>query len=394
MMLAPARALELRTYQDFESKITLLNLLNNPEGFYFDQHRFALSVVFSACYGIRLSDVNHSIAHRFLHIWEIFAKYSVPGTLPVDYFPLLLRLPSWAQPWKTLAQQQMRRENQLHTAFLQTCKDRMREDASAPPSFAASVLAVQEKEGITNDQICDMMSMLVGAGSDTTSTYLQTFFMIMALHPSVMQKAQQELDAIIGPSRLPTFADQPSLPYIQALIKEIHRWSPANGLGVAHSTTQEDMYNGLRIPKGTMVLPNLTALSRSPEKYKNPDSFDPDRFLDHNMDPLTAAIHPDFMMRDHYHYGFGRRLCPGIAVAEASLFVVVSRVLWGFEIWPKEGEPALDIDDRRNGLVRRLKPFGLYIRPRGEEFAATIRREAEGLKSELLDFDDVRLGGV
>lgn len=54
----------------------------------------------------------------------------------------------------------------------------------------------------------------------------------MTVYPEVQQKAQAELDRVVGPSRLPTFKDRADLPYIEAVIKEIHRWIPVGPLGI------------------------------------------------------------------------------------------------------------------------------------------------------------------
>ena len=54
----------------------------------------------------------------------------------------------------------------------------------------------------------------------------------MALYPEVQKKAQAEIDTIIGPNRLPDFHDRPSLPYINAVIKESARWNVVLPLGM------------------------------------------------------------------------------------------------------------------------------------------------------------------
>lgn len=46
----------------------------------------------------------------------------------------------------------------------------------------------------------------------------------MTLHPEVMRKAQEEIDRVVGRDRLPTYADRPHLPYVNALVSEVHRW--------------------------------------------------------------------------------------------------------------------------------------------------------------------------
>lgn len=82
------------------------------------------------------------------------------------------------------------------------------------------------------------------------------FFLAMAKYPEVQRRAQAELDAVVGPERLPAFDDKPSLPYITAIIKECIRWRITLPLGIAHHSMEEDEYRGYYIPKGTMVIPN------------------------------------------------------------------------------------------------------------------------------------------
>ena len=53
----------------------------------------------------------------------------------------------------------------------------------------------------------------------------------MVLYPEVQKKAQAELDAVVGPNRLPDFEDRPSLPYINAIVKESMRWHLVAPLG-------------------------------------------------------------------------------------------------------------------------------------------------------------------
>ena len=60
---------------------------------------------------------------------------------------------------------------------------------------------------------------------------MQTLFLAMALYPEAQKKAQAELDAVVGPNRFPDFHDRPSLPYINAVIKELSRWNVVGPLG-------------------------------------------------------------------------------------------------------------------------------------------------------------------
>lgn len=76
----------------------------------------------------------------------------------------------------------------------------------------------------------------------------------MSLHPEVQKKAQEELDRVVGPNRLPEFEDYENLVYIQAILLESMRWMPVTPIGVPHSSTRDDQYRGYHIPKGATIL--------------------------------------------------------------------------------------------------------------------------------------------
>lgn len=82
---------------------------------------------------------------------------------------------------------------------------------------------------------------------------IANILLAMAMFPEVQQKAQAELEHVVGSGRLPDFDD--NLPYIQAITMEGLRWIPTVPLGVPHRVTADDEYRGCRIPKGTMIMP-------------------------------------------------------------------------------------------------------------------------------------------
>ena len=65
------------------------------------------------------------------------------------------------------------------------------------------------------------------------------------------------IDEVVGNGRLPTFADLEDLPYIRALVLELLRWGAIAPLGAPHYIKEEDVYEGMRIPKGSMVITNI-----------------------------------------------------------------------------------------------------------------------------------------
>ena len=82
------------------------------------------------------------------------------------------------------------------------------------------------------------------------------FFFAMSHNPDVQRKAREELDAVIGPSRLPCLADRESLPFVNAVVKEILRWHCAAPLDVPHTSTADDEFNGYFIPEGSIIMIN------------------------------------------------------------------------------------------------------------------------------------------
>ena len=92
----------------------------------------------------------------------------------------------------------------------------------------------------------------------------------MSLYPEVLKKAQAELDAVVGPTRLPDFSDEPELVYVSAIVKEALRWHNVVPLCIPHCTSQDSELCGYFIPKGTVMILNCYTMHHNEERY--PDS--------------------------------------------------------------------------------------------------------------------------
>ena len=193
------------------------------------------------------------------------------------------------------------------------------------------------------------------AGAETTSAVMAWFTLAMLAYPETQARAQAELDAVVGRTRLPTFADYAHLPYIRATVKEALRWRPVDPVGLPHRSIEDDWYEGMFIPKGTVCIANVWHLNRDPEIYgEDAAHFNPARHLDANGD--VAPGPPDTKEESHVTYGFGRRLCVGRHVANNSLFIDIAILLWATNIERKKdasGRPLpLDVDGFvEDGLV-------------------------------------------
>lgn len=110
--------------------------------------------------------------------------------------------------------------------------------------FARYILESQKTYGLQDNEVNFLSGAMYGAGSDTTADQISTFILTMVAHPHVLIKAQEELDRVIGKGRLPEFTDQDDLVYCNAVVRETLRWRTVIAGGLAHATTEDDVYEG------------------------------------------------------------------------------------------------------------------------------------------------------
>jgi cytochrome P450 len=192
----------------------------------------------------------------------------------------------------------------------------------------------------------------------------------MVRHPEVLKKAQAEIDAVVGNDRLPSFSDKDNLPYINALVTEALRWNSVAPTGVPHRAMDDGIIAGYFIPKNTIIISNLwfvlfffyylleaydigRYMLNDPSIYPEPFKFDPER---HIATPDKPA------QRDPRSicFGFARRICPGLHLAEASLWILITMSLAVFDISPAldaEGKPIIPDHELTGGTIRSVGFF-------------------------------------
>jgi len=202
---------------------------------------------------------------------------------------------------------------------------------TAPHSFISVALNESNSMNTTEQERCETIIKAVAAnmyaaGADTTVSTLGTFVLGMVANPDAQRKAQAELDAVVGKGQLPDFADEPSLPYTTAIVKEALRWKNVAPFSVPHFVAVEDEYRGYRIPAGSIVIGNTWAIMHDEEIYPDPYSFKPERFL------LNGKLNPAVRDPDVAAFGYGRRICPGKNMANASLWITIASILATLDI--------------------------------------------------------------
>ena len=125
-----------------------------------------------------------------------------------------------------------------------------------------------------------IISDLFATGTETTATTLRWALAYLLHNPDIMQRAQREIEEVLGPSRMPSMKDKPHMPYTGAVLAEVQRMADIAPLGVPHANTEDVWLRGYRIPKGTHIFPVLYTAHRDPNIWREPYRFNPERFLD------------------------------------------------------------------------------------------------------------------
>ncbi|OAG01121.1 cytochrome P450 [Paraphaeosphaeria sporulosa] len=350
--------------QEEEAARFLVNVLREPRKLFEHIRTEAGTVILKITYGYtaRMRGRDPLVELAGKAVWT-FAESTVPGKWAVDVFPLLKYLPDG---FPGTAYRKTGREM---AKILSDCvekpyafvKKQMRE-GRAKTSFLSQVI---ETEGADErmERIHKWAALsMFAAGADTTVSSLMTFFLAMTLYPDVQKKAQEELDRVVGPDRLPVAADNDSLPYIHAIMLETHRWHPVVPMGFPHTSDAEDVCMGYRIPKGAMLLPNTWWFTHDPAIYASPSAFNPSRFLPPSSEPDPRQ----------FIFGYGRRICPGRYVADNALFITIAQTLAVFDILPTSDKlPEVRFEP---GVVSHPLPYECRVVPRSEG----CRRLVEG----------------
>ncbi|KAM3476313.1 hypothetical protein MY8738_007017 [Beauveria namnaoensis] len=197
----------------------------------------------------------------------------------------------------------------------------------------------------------------------------------MVTNFEVQQKAQAEIDEVVGHGRLPMAEDLENLPFVRAVIAEVLRWHPVAPLGISHRVTKDIPYQGFVIPEGAILIPNIWAMAHDPDVYRDPLLFDPTRFLDaKDGEGGHSAISAPPDPRS-YVFGFGRRMCPGRFLAEATLSLAIMQVLACYTIrkpW-RDGMEVEVVPCFLPGLVSAPDSFELTITPRHDKVESLVR---------------------
>ncbi|KAK9415055.1 putative Cytochrome P450 [Seiridium unicorne] len=383
-------------YQELEIRQMMYDILNEPKDFKTHFRRYSNSLMTTTTFGYRTSSYENPHLEELMVVLDEFLLLAQTGLAALmDFLPILKMLPTWMLPTKQRAARNHKREKTLYRYHWDRAKADILSSDKPNPSFSVGLVREQNKHGFDDDFAAYITGTLLEAGTDTTANTLIWFICAMLVFPEVQQRARAELDRVVGSDRRPLPEDEPNLPYIRGCVKESLRWMPVTIMGaIPHALTQEDHYMGFRLPKGSALVNNVYTIHTDDSRYPNPRQFDPDRFKDDKQSFYDAAVNPDVSQRDQFAFGAGRRICPGIHVADRSLFLSISRLLWAFEfkrpLDNNGNEVVPNPAQVTQGFLASPLPFEAVITPRDQKRAEIICNDWETAKRDNLDSETLQ----
>ncbi|KAL6030923.1 hypothetical protein STEG23_026897, partial [Scotinomys teguina] len=233
-------------------------------------------------------------------------------------------------------------------------------------AFLTEMAKYPDKTTSFNEEnlICSTLDLFF-TGTETTSTTLRWALLYISVDSEVqvfgffvtnqmfIEKVQAEIDRVIGHGRQPCTADRESMPYTNAVIHEVQRMGNIIPLNVPREVTADTTLGGFHLPKGTMVLTNLTALHRDPEEWATPDTFNPEHFLENGQFKKRESFLP---------FSLGKRACLGEQLARSELFIFLTALMQKFTFKPPVNE-KLSLEFR----------MGLTLTPESHRICAVPR---------------------
>ncbi|KAI0741393.1 cytochrome P450 [Daedaleopsis nitida] len=360
----------MRTFYDAHNAvgITFLNnILRDPDNLFHYIRLRNTQLILDVTYGIQADSHEDPFVQTADAVMATFSLALSPPMWLINPALILKYLPDWLGGFATLRKWMADTQALRFKPYEHVQKSLA--EGSARPSYVASLIQEicpvpgSEDETTIRDSAAaaygGLYTISIGMYNLTVNT-TEIFMLAMLLYPEVQKRAQEEIDRVVGPNRLPDFVDRSQLPYISAIEKEVLRWHPAGPIGVPHMLRQDDVYKGYYMPGGAMVLANIWGVLHDPEMYPDPMEFKPERFMRDGVFDC-GAIDPSRIGA----FGCGRRVCPGKLLAEDNLWLTVAQLLATFTISVPEGTKPPSATFTSEGISKPT-PFKCVVRPRSQ----------------------------
>lgn len=296
-------------------------------------------------FGVKLEQKDDTFIQMAIDADHATGNGGTPAGTLIDFFPLLRHLPNWlarSAPLKHARDSKFAIQR-LHDAPWAATEPAIKAGTATEVSFMRTYYekyVKSMKEGKQPEMSLADIKGAAGAisiaGGNTTWATIVVCILHLILYPDVQSRVKQEIDSVTRGERLPTFGDREKLPYLEYVIEETTRCVPLSPLGVPHASLEDDVYEGMLIPKGSIVYANAQAMTHDERVYSNPEIFNPDRYIPKEKGGLGEPL-------PEGPFGFGRRVCVGRQLALAGVYIFMSTMLSTFDLKPMVDEDGKEI---------------------------------------------------
>lgn len=300
--------------------------------------KLTLSVVAKTLFSADIESEAHEIGEAMTSILQLFKVLLMPFSEYMDKLPL----PSMRRFEKARAR--------LDSTIYGLIAERRKSGADMGDLLSMLLLAQEEGDEMTDQQVRDEALTLFLAGHETGANALTWSWYLLSQHPEVEQRLHEEIDAVLG-DRPPELADVSNLRYTEMILAEALRlYPPAWAIGrkaLAPFTLGE-----FQIPAGSICIVSPFVVQRDPRWFSEPEQFDPERWT-----PEARDARPKF---SYFPFGGGARVCIGerFAWMEGVILMAAIAQKWRFRLAPGQQVEPLPLVTLRvkNGLRMIAEP--------------------------------------
>ncbi|KAM7073150.1 LOW QUALITY PROTEIN: cytochrome P450 2E1 [Molossus nigricans] len=254
----------------------------------------------------------------------------------------------------------MRNVSEIEDSALERGREHQQSLEPTSRDFIDCLLIEMEKvaePGYTLESIAVTVADLFFAGTVTTSTTLRYGLLILMKYPEVEAKLHEEIDRVIGPSRIAAIKDRLEMPYMDSVMREILRLISLVPSNVLHEATQDTVFRGCVIPKGRAIIPTLGSLLNDKQESPDPEKVKPEHFLNEQ----GKFKYSDYVKA----FSTGKRVCVGEGLARMELFLFFTTILQHFSL--KSPVDPKDIDlSPCDGFASIPPHYKLCVLPRSQ----------------------------
>ena len=346
LLLPPFHGERMRSYGELIREITERVMCEYSPGQPFAARQpmqtISLRVILRAVFGL-----NEGIRYQRIEqlLSAMLDSLSNPLNAGFLFFPSLRKDFGALSPWGNF----VRKRQQTDRLIYEEIADRRAHPDPSRKDILNLLLSARDEAGrtLTDSELRDELMTLLFAGHETTATALAWALYWIHQLPSVRDRLLQELESLKGNAD-PTAVFR--LPYLNAVCSETLRIYPVSLLTFPRIAQSPVQLTGVSLEPGNTVAGCIYLAHRRNDTYPEPETFNPDRFLQHHYSPF-----------EFLPFGGGVRRCIGMAFAQFEMRSVLSSILSGFELGLIHGR---SVRHRSRGLTSGPSPFRMVVKRR------------------------------